>query len=438
MRDVYSAVCARCRQLRLTLTGLLLPTLLMIAPLDSILAQPDGTAMVYIGFGAEEVLLGADSDPVSGKTPVLFVHGHDSQSLFAGPGCTTDENQPNYKKNWQLPCDDLPSFSQTLAHADNAGLDIEPYFIHFEDQNRSIVEDARDIEWAVEYILKRHDTSYDPFTQDSTGVKIAIVGYSKGTISTRCYLKRLQPAPSEPGPCNFGVPRDGFNPVSEFVAIAPPNHGINILSGSSSLAVNQLKDGYRTVCPFTLPTGGEFISTLNGHSTTDSERSGTEPGNWVPGPYGSEAPGIRANDSDSDSGTLYLSLYADGTLNDDSFEPRDFVGGHYPSDDCRGRKLARNLASGAVNIPVSTVPVGNEFVVHRKTVHTPRVICLALYAVSHHNFPTPPESVACETDGQIPLVPLPPPWWWSLLLIILSLIVVSIVVVVLYVKPEDG
>lgn len=430
------AALAACRNLfHSTFAGLLLSVCLTSVPVSALRAQAETPANIYMdtnGDGELElVALDELAPPGIGSIPVLFVHGHNTDSDM-------DEDL-NFEKNWKLPLNGFPSFKQALDHVDNAGLGIEAYFIRFIDQHRSIVADAREIEWAVEHILKRHDTSHDPFTQTpTTTARVAIIGYSKGAISSRCYLRSLQPAPAEPGPCDFGVPRNGFNPVSEFVAIAPPNHGLDTLGGLTSLAGSQLKDGYGTICFVPLVSGGGFISSLNGHPTTDSKRVNSPPGNWIPGPYAGEAPGIRSNGSSSASGTLYLSLYANGALGANDFEPRDFVGGHYPSDDCRGRKLARNLASGALNIPVSTIDGSDVITVHKNTVHGPRVICLALYAVSHHNFPTPPESVTCEADGQIPLVPLPPPWWWPLVLIILSLIVVWILVVVLTLKPKDG
>src|SRR5262245_25917263 len=93
---------------------------------------------------ASEVWLpsGSAPDPLTAapqkRRPVLFVHGHN-------PDDASDADF-NYRKNWVQAVNGLPSFQLTLDDPANAStLDIEPYFIRFVDQHRSIVEDARDI-----------------------------------------------------------------------------------------------------------------------------------------------------------------------------------------------------------------------------------------------------------------------------------------------------
>ena len=340
----------------------------------------------------DDSVLGAGSPAPQKQRPVLFVHGHNAEDAM--------DADFNYQKNWIQAIDGLPSFKQTLDAAENAGpLDIEPYFIRFVDQHRSIVEDARDIGDAVERILARHDPSYTPFTgTPSTAVKVAIIAFSKGTISTRLYLKSL-----EAQQFDLPAPRASFNPVSVFVALSPPNHGIAAEPAFTltSLAVRQLNNGHRPDCqPFFF--SGEslnFIQDLNGHPITDSLPPS-------PASFATEAPSSRPHDDPAMPGTLYVTLYADGN--------RDAVGGSTPSADCQGRLLARNLAPNARNVEVPEIPAVPEITtglgtapvplsVHRNTPHTPAVICLALSTIVHGQAPA--DDFRCATAGTVPRIP---------------------------------
>jgi hypothetical protein len=352
-------------------------------------------------WAASEVRLpnGSGPDPLTStpqkRRPVLFVHGHNSDDA--------NDADFNFQKNWTQAVNGLPSFQQTLEDPANAGtLDIEVYFIRFVEQHRSIVEDARDVGDAVERILARHDSSYTPFMANpSTPVRVAIVAFSKGTISARLYLKSL-----ETQQFDLPAPRAGFNPISEFVALSPPNHGIAVsalLTPPSNLAVRQLNNGFRDDCGHFLlpPTGENFIQDLNGHAIADSQSAPL-------GSFDTEAPLSRhPTDDPVGAGTLYLTIYAD--LN------RDAVGGGAPSGDCQGRLLAKNLAPHARNIEVPEIPdmpqtsVGfgvdaAPLSVHRNTPHTPAVICLTLVTIVHQKAPADDFRCANAT-GVIPRIP---------------------------------
>lgn len=320
--------------------------------------------------------------------PVLFVHGHNSDS--------DTDNELNYRRNWQDSLHGLTSFMQTLDLAKNAWLNIEDYYIRFVNQGRSIHLDALEIREAVDLILNRHDPNYDyPHVPGQvSNVKVVIIAYSKGTISSRLYLKQL-----------MADPNYGFNPVSEFIAVAPPNHGIQIPTLNASCSAQQLANGRTTSCgpipnlikadcetPF--PDGGtDFIKNLN-------EKMVGNP----PLPVVDEAPGSRRDLSMMTgaptlptAGTLYVTIF-DG-------QGRDFVGGQTDPGSCESRPMASNRSGDAVNIPASNIDdVGwrdvpllfglfdNEatrksIAVHQNTVHTPDVICAALYAAVHHRSP---------------------------------------------------
>lgn len=309
------------------------------------------------------------------RLPVLFIHGHNLNNSM--------DQDYNYKKNWQDPLDysfilKLPSFKIALDLQQNSSLGIEPYYIRFQDQNRSIIEDAGEIGEAINRILKRHN---DP---ESTQVKVVVIAYSKGTISTRWYLKNMIP---------------NFQPVSEFIAIAPPNHGLvssNSLTGSS-LASRQLNNGYDPGCnSFNDIQSENFVENLNGHpiedTITDSQQQIQ---------YSGEAYGSRPNNPSIYDGILYVTLYANNN--------RDFVGGNTPSNDCQGRRLAKNLSPNAVNIQVSDIDGFTEPGVHANTVHTPELICIALYTAVHHQ--AAPSGFSCSMENvdnrNVPIVPLP-------------------------------
>ena len=344
--------------------------------------------------------------PVQGKVPVLFVHGHQGLSAIF-------DNTPGYKKNWQDAPAGLSSFKKALDSPRNEGLGIEQYYIELsENDDRSIDEDAREIGQAVELILQRHDPEYLPQEHPTTNVQVVIIAYSQGTISTRLYLKNLE------------AEGRSFRPVSEFIAISPPNHGIStgMFAQTNSLAVKQLYNGMKpdhtdlvgnvTHCTdsFNESDATNYIKNLNNHAIADSATVGLSDF------YEDEAPDSRA-DFDLDSsvpnptseGTLYLTIFATGN--------RDLVGGLTPSTDCvtnDGRKLARNLARDAVNIEVSEItdegwedipqflgrPTDTQrraAAIHANTVHTPEVICRALYAAIHHR--APPQNLKCAVDS---------------------------------------
>lgn len=322
------------------------------------------------------------------RQPVLFVHGHAQDTA----------SDPNYRRNfWEEPAG-LTSFKRTLD--DNSGLDIEPYYIRFADRTRSITDDAFDIGEAIDYIVRRHNESFDPASATSAPpVQVAVIAYSKGTISTRQYLKSLLQQVQDNGGISMPPPRPGYRPVSEFIAIAPPNHGISspvFVLATDQISIQQLYNGVRPEGVFCgtaflnpLPQAANFIELLNGETAPDSAVSNT-----APAP--AEAPGSRAADQGPHSGTLYVTLYADAN------NPDDLVGGDSPSGDCAGRVLARNLAPQAINIPISVPGASNE--VHANSVHAPEVICKALFAAVHHSSP---EAQTCS--GTVPVIPLPDP-----------------------------
>ena len=368
--------------------------LLVLSVSLAVIAASGPSASAADVFLGDDSVLGAGTPAPQKRRPVLFVHGHNAEDAM--------DADFNYRKNWIQAIDGLPSFKLTLDAPENAGpLDIEPYFIRFVDQHRSIVEDARDIGDAVERILARHDPFYTPFTATpSTVVKVAIIAFSKGTISTRLYLKSLAVQQFD-----LPAPRVGFNPVSEFVALSPPNHGIaaGLAFTIPSLAVRQLNNGHRPDCqPFFVSAGSlNFIEDLNGHPIIDSLPPS-------PGSFASEAPSSRPHDDPATPGTLYVTMYADGN--------RDAVGGGTPSSDCQGRLLARNLAPNARNVEVPEIPdvptistgLGVDPIplsVHRNTPHTPAVICLALATVVHGQ--VPPDDFRCATagSGSVPRIP---------------------------------
>src|SRR5689334_11297239 len=108
--------------------------------LAAFLGVPDYAAGFEVHL-ADDTLLSSSTPPPAHRVPVLFVHGH----VFDSSSSTDDQSNPHYKTNFWVAPSGLTSFKQALDDASNSGLDIEPYYIRFEDQARSITEDARDI-----------------------------------------------------------------------------------------------------------------------------------------------------------------------------------------------------------------------------------------------------------------------------------------------------
>jgi hypothetical protein len=356
---------------------------------------------LYYYDGADLSIL-PDSPPAAapGRRPVLFVHGH----RFDVTDDNDSDTDPNYQVNFIRRLDGLPSFD--LAIARNSNLNIEPYYIRFVDQARSISADANEISEAVDLIVRRHNPGFDVTNpQAPPPVQVAIIGYSKGTISSRQYLQRLQSAVTYPDGIAAPPARPNYRPVSEFIAISPPNHGISgalfRVASLASLSIRQLHNGqlgksrFTSACgePYNTAEADHFIEILNGDSNHDFV---------VPNaPFiAAEAPGSRCEGKQPTAGPLYVSLYAENNA--------DAVGGQTASStDCRGRKMARNLAEDAINIQVAGIGGNDEIAVHQRTVHNPEVICQALYTVIHHRPPPAPQICTFDLNDNIPIVPPP-------------------------------
>ena len=311
--------------------------------------------------------------------PVLFVHGHEFGSTGSGG---------SYEANFTAASG--PSFKGALARSENQDLGVEAYYIQMRVANRSIVTDAQRIGQAFALIQACQDPA------SPAGIRIAIIGYSKGTISTRLYLRSRQADLSSVFPNEVALDPPGSNPVSEFVALAPPNHGLRALPGlDTELPIRQLNEGVtRVLCgSYNEPLATDFMSRLNGAAG----------GQWT---GAQETPGSRADGTPVANGTLFVAIYATGD--------RDLVGGDSPDPDhdCHAppRKQAKNLGANAVNIAIDVPPPGSSLAppvdVHRATVKHAEVICRALYTVVNHRAPSPGAAAVCPTaaDGN-PIIP---------------------------------
>ena len=311
--------------------------------------------------------------------PVLFVHGHEFSSTGSGG---------SYEANFTAASG--PSFKGALARSENQDLGVEAYYIQMRVANRSIVTDAQRIGQAIALIQACQDPA------SPAGIRIAIIGYSKGTISTRLYLRSRQADLSSVFPNEVALDPPGSNPVSEFVALAPPNHGLRALPGlDTELPIRQLNEGVtRLLCgSYNEPLATDFMSRLNGAAG----------GQWT---GAQETPGSRADGTPVANGTLFIAIYATGD--------RDLVGGDSPDPDhdCHAppRKQAKNLGANAVNIAIDVPTPGSSLApsvdVHRATVKHAEVICRALYTVVNHRAPSPGAAAVCPTaaDGN-PIIP---------------------------------
>src|SRR5262245_42380795 len=312
---------------------------------------------------------------VAARIPVLFVHG-------AGAGVGPTWFEPG------------AGTSVAAALAANPQLPVDAFYIempvHGGGQNttRTVEEDAQDILAMIEGGAdSRGGTQVGILNMPAyqTIGKVAIVGYSLGTMSSRYYLKNL-----------MGSRRNGAITISEFVALASPNHGIasaflvgcddvnqpdrvgrQLCGGRTATvfsAVASCGCGVATPPAFTtnLPGDDTFLATLNGHPLSDRCQA-------APAAAG-EAPSSRPTTA---GGVLYASFYAAGNAD-------VLVGGDTQSGDCLGRKLPRNLAPDALpnNREINGVPGGPlNLDTHGNFPHHWPTICMALRTVTDHQVP---------------------------------------------------
>jgi hypothetical protein len=330
------------------------------------LYRPDGTGQFVRVDGA-----GGSCPSAPRPRPLLFVHGHD---FGLGAGGT-------YQANFTASSG--PSFAGALARSENQDLGIEAYYIQMLVADRSMFEDALRIGQAIALIQACQDPP------NPAGVRVAVIGYSKGTITTRVYLRSRQVdlAPDFPGEVALDPP--GPSPVTEFVALASPNHGLRAILGLDlELPVRQLNNGVSRSClSYNEPLATNFMTKLNG--TANNQWTGAN-----------ETPGNRVKNAPVPDGTLFVSIYATGD--------RDLVGGdNADATDCHtpNRKQAKNLGANAVNIAIA-VPGNTGTQVHQNTVKDAEVICRALYTVVNHRAPEGTATVCPAAADGNPIVPV--------------------------------
>jgi hypothetical protein len=312
------------------------------------------------------------------RIPVLFIHGHSrgSGEAWFDTGNLTTSFAAVLAANPDLPIDAF--YLELPLHGDDVP----------QNQGRGIAEDAEEILAVIE-------GGPDSRGGEQVGIlnlpayqslgRVAIIAYSQGTISARYYLKHL-----------MGTRRNGAITVSEFVALAAPNHGIGgtATCGDPSepdRARRQLCGGIAAtisgqirpcgVCGDSMPVS--FTTNMPGDETFLLELNGQEnfAENCAPGDNPDEAPRSRPSEPE---GVLYVNLYAEDNTD-------LLVGGDTQSWDCVGRRLARNLSSDAVNMEIPGVP--GE--VHSNFPHHWSTICVALRTVVDHRVPASPDE-ACE------------------------------------------
>lgn len=328
---------------------------------------------------------------VAARVPVLFVHGHSGDAVEA----------------WQQPAGTgTTSFAAALQA--NPSLAIDPFFLelpvhgeeHPESVARSIAEDAADILAAIEGGADSSGNAQSGILDMPAyqGVeRVAIVGYSQGAISSRYYLRNL-----------MGARRNGAVTVSEFIALAAPNHGAGgtftcgtadqpdrsareLCAGRTATIASQLAGcgncGFVEPDEFSTNVSGDttFLTALNGHgnfqTTPDGDGFEENCGSGGVSVPAAEAPHSRPTRAD---GVLYFNLYAAGNAD-------LIVGGQTSSADCLGRRMARNHAPDVANVEITGVPAE----VHSNFPHHWPAICTTLYALVNHAAPAT-QAAACS------------------------------------------
>jgi hypothetical protein len=315
-------------------------------------------------------------ETATARIPVLFVHGHSG----------------GVPETWFTSGIGTTSFAAAFAANPNAPID--PFYLELplhgnefsENWSRSIAEDAQDILAAIE-------GGQDSGGTEQIGIlnlpsyqsvdRVAVVGYSQGAISTRYYLKNL-----------MGSRRNGAVTVSEFVALAAPNHGVGgrFTCGDASepdrarrqlcggliatfgsqnplLACGECGEAMPVPFATNMPGDDVFLLELNGQDSFDE--------NCDPVDNPDEAPRSRPTDP---AGVLYVNLYASNNLD-------LVVGGDTQFGDCAGRRLARNLSPDAVNLEIG----GVSWEIHSNFPHYWPTICATLQTILNHQPPPSPE-----------------------------------------------
>ena len=307
---------------------------------------------------------------VAMRIPVLFVHGYKTGSV----------------DTWIEPAaPPLTSFAHALVA--NPQLPLDAFYLELpprgdsypQNYGRGIADDAADILAAIEGGLDTRGNTHVGILNLAAYQRfgrVALVGFSMGTLSNRYYLTNL-----------MGDRRAGTVTVSDFVALAPPNHGIAGIccanANEPDKSLRQLCGGWQGTtttltkpCPCVLPqteqfstnTGDDatFLLTLNGHALTDSCSANQ---------YASEAPNSRPS---LPGAVLYAAFYA--------AKGDDPVGGDIQDGDCLGRRLARNMADDAENREIFDIPGGLAHI-HGNTPHFWDTICMTLRTIVDHQVP---------------------------------------------------
>jgi hypothetical protein len=225
------------------------------------------------------------------------------------------------------------------------------------------------------------------------GGKVVLVGYSQGAISSRYYLKN-----------SMGSGPLGRITVSEFIALAAPNHGIagkyckGIFGYEADRSTRELCEGTLSIdndsqtcgpCldigTFTNNTGEEttFFNSLNGHPVVENCNEID-----IDNPQ-AETPTSRPPLPD---GVLYINLYAAGNAD-------KVVGGQTQSGDCFGRRLAKNHSPYATNMEITGVPGSGDVGVHYNFPHHWPTICVTLKTIVNQQAPTN-QTEACQGLNQ--------------------------------------
>ena len=326
----------------------------------------------------------AKKDQYVKRIPVLFVHGHTNGAV----------------PTWQEPgISGTTSFKAALEA--NPSLRIDAFYLelplHTDPVNfgRSIADDATDIQAAIE-------GGFDSKGQRGLGIltmtefqggKVVLVGYSQGAISSRYYLKN-----------SMGSGPLGRITVSEFIALAAPNHGVagkyckGVFGYEADRSTRELCEGTLSIdndsqtcgpCldigTFTNNTGQEttFFNSLNGHPVVENCNEID-----IDNPQ-AETPTSRPPLPD---GVLYINLYAAGNAD-------KVVGGQTQSGDCFGRRLAKNHSPYATNMEITGVPGSGDVGVHYNFPHHWPTICVTLKTIVNQQAPTN-QTEACQGLNQ--------------------------------------
>lgn len=311
---------------------------------------------VELGWSRARGVFQPDGQP---RTPVLFVHGHGGSAVRAW-----------FEKTPLAMVDTL---------AANPGLRLDAFFVDL-PIDRSIADDAADLEAMISGGVDRLGLErvgilrMPAYREEGRASAVALVGHSKGGMSSRYYIRELMPSEAT---------------VSKLVLLASPAHGLGAgwcADSQSDLGVRQLcggRKGTLAKCGASSCGPGSYPESLQvvGGVEVNVDQQFLE--QLIGRQLGTVCGAAEDENETPRHGELgYANFYAEK----DFFGlPDPVAGAEVENADCLGRRVARLLSPHAENRALSLPRDDGK--THEWFPHYWKVICMTLRTLSEDSVP---------------------------------------------------